>query len=74
MIDKIKHARFASAFMKIEVALDKGPTTFYAGGHMDKKPMLLVSTCGTSLPGKEVKRYRREYKDQAIQRTTYVVA
>ncbi len=74
LIEKIKHQRFASAFMKIDVQLDKGKTTFYAGGHMDKKPMLLIATCGTSLPGKEVKRYRREYVDQAIQRTTYVVA
>jgi hypothetical protein len=74
MIDKIKGERFSSAFMKIDVQLDKGVTTFFAGAHMDKKPMLLIATCGTSLPGKEVKRYRREYVDQAITRTTYVVA
>ena len=38
---------------------------------MDKKPMLLVATCGTSLPGETIKRDRREFVDNEVVRTTY---
>lgn len=74
LINKIKGERFKSAFMKIDVELETGLRTFYAGGHMDKKPMLLVATCGTSLPGTEVKRQRREFVGGSIERTYYRVA
>lgn len=71
LIGDIMGARFSSNFYKIEVELETGRKTVYAGGFMDKKPMLLVATAGTSLPGETVLRQRREFKDGAIVRTQY---
>lgn len=51
LIEKISPTRFSSAFMKVDVELECGVTPFIAGGHMDKKPMLLIGTCGMSTPG-----------------------
>lgn len=56
LLRDISGERFSQKFYKCEVELERGPTTFYAGGFMDKKPMLLVGTCGTSLPGETVTR------------------
>ena len=71
MIAAVEGERFKSHFKKIDVELDTGVRTFYAGAHMDKKPMLLVSTCGTSLPGETIKRDHREFVDNEVLRTTY---
>lgn len=71
LVDKISSTRFSSAFMTVDVELECGPTPFIAGGHMDKKPMLLVGTCGMSTPGRVIVRERREFSGGAIQRTRY---
>ena len=47
--------------MEIEVELERGNRKFFAGAFMDKKPLLLVSTCGTSLNADPVSRQRVEY-------------
>lgn len=71
MIAAVEGERFKSHFKKIEVELDSGVRTFFAGAHMDKKPMLLVASCATSLPGEEIKRDRREFIDNEVVRTSY---
>ena len=59
MRQQLGKVKGSSVFFKCDVALDIGTTTFYAGGHMDKKPMYLIATCGTSLEGDvAVRRYR----------------
>lgn len=65
--------RHRSAFFKVEVQLDSGVRTFYAGGHQDRKPLHLIATCGTSLPGPERTRYRRDMEAGAIVRQTYTL-
>ncbi len=47
--------------MEIEVELERGYRKFFAGAFMDKKPLLLVGTCGTSLPADPVVRQRVEF-------------
>jgi hypothetical protein len=37
--------------------------TMYGAAHMDKKPMLLCATTGTSLPGVGRKRHYAKYKN-----------
>ena len=58
--DKLKEAiggvREASAFFKVDVQCDRGVKTFYAGGHLDKMPLYLIATAGTSLEGPKRKR------------------
>lgn len=49
LVEKVKGERFSKCFMKTDVALEVGTTTFFAGAFMDKKPLLVLSTCGTSL-------------------------
>jgi hypothetical protein len=71
LVEKIRGTRFSSAFMTVNVELECGVTPFIAGGHMDKKPMLLVGTCGMSTPGETVVRERRQFKQGAIQKTRY---
>lgn len=66
LIADISGERFTQSFYKTSVEMERGTTTFYAGGFMDKKPMLLVGTCGTSLPGDTIRRQRRVFKDGAI--------
>lgn len=66
LVDKISSIRFSSAFMTVNVHLDCGIVPFIAAGHMDKKPMLLVGTCGMSVPGETVVRERRSFKDGVI--------
>lgn len=56
LIAEIAGTRFSQSFKKVEVNLECGTKTFYAGGFMDKKPMLVVGTCGTSLPGQQLQR------------------
>ena len=68
----MKDTRFSNAFMKLDVNLDHGECTFYAGAHMDKKPMLVVTNCSTSLPGQSVERKRREFVDGVIVCSKYV--
>ena len=48
LVEKISGECFSSAFMQVDVELECGTFPFYAGGHMDKKPMVLIATCGMS--------------------------
>jgi len=47
-VDAVKDARGSVQFMKVNVALERGERVFIAGAYMDKIPLLLVGTCGTS--------------------------
>ena len=44
---------------------------FYAMCHRDKKPMLIISTCGLTLPGPVKRRDRYLWKDGAIVHRTW---
>lgn len=59
--------------MKVEVDLEIGKKTFYAGAFMDKRPLLLVGSCGTSLDAKEVTRDRTEWVEGGFVTTKYRV-
>lgn len=61
LISRVKPTKFSKCFMKVEVELEVGKTTFFAGAFMDKRPLLLVGSCGTSLDAAEVRRDRREW-------------
>ncbi len=75
LVEKVKAERFSKCFMQTVVDLEVGPTTFDAGAFMDKKPLLVLSTCGTSLDAEKQKRVRTEYDAaQGFRRTTYEVA
>jgi hypothetical protein len=73
LIDRVRHQRFAKAFMKVDVSLEVGVTTFYAGAFMDKIPLLLVGSCGTSLDAEEVQRDRTEWVEGGFRTTRYRV-
>jgi hypothetical protein len=73
LINKVKGARFTKAFMKVEVELEVGMTPFYAGAFMDKRPLLLVGSCGTSLDAAEVRRDRREWSGGSFVTSHYNV-
>ena len=59
--------------MKVEVDLEQGQRTFYAGAFMDKIPLLLVGSCGTSLDAEEVTRNRTEWLGGGFTTTKYKV-
>ena len=65
--------RHRSVFYQVDVELDTGVKPFYAGGHQDKKPLHLIATCGTSLPGESRTRYRRDMVDGSIVRQQYTL-
>ena len=48
------------ASFKVEVTLDKGTTPFFACGVLDKKPMYVVASCGTSIPTEVAQRKTRD--------------
>jgi hypothetical protein len=54
-------------FMEVEVQMNQPGKTlwFYAGAHMDKKPLLLVASTGTSLAGAPRQRFRSKLIDGA---------
>lgn len=47
--------------------------TVYAAGHMDKKPLLIAATCGTSLAGLARKRHYARYKEGRYVVDNYVL-
>lgn len=59
--------------MKVVVDLERGEKTFYAGAFMDKIPLLLVGSCGTSLLADEVTRDRTEWVGGSFKTTYYKV-
>ena len=69
----MRATKFAKAFMKVDVALEVGLTTFYAGAFMDKIPLLLVGSCGTSLDAEEVTRDRTEWVEGGFVTSRYKV-
>ncbi len=74
LIEEVQGERFKNAFMTVDVELECGTTTFIAGASMDKKPQLLIGTCGMSTPGEPIVRERREFKDGAITKTRYTAS
>lgn len=74
MIDAVRGERYSKRFMKCTVALEVGETQFFAGAFMDKVPLLLLGSCGTSLDGEPTKRDRVEFtSDGGFTRTSYTV-
>ncbi len=73
LINKVKDQRFKKHFMKVEVDLEVGKKTFYAGAFMDKIPLLLVGSCGTSIDADEVTRDRTEWVEGSFVSTKYKV-
>lgn len=73
LINKVKGKRFSKAFMKVEVDLEVGKRVFYAGAFMDKIPLLLVGSCGTSMDAPEVTRDRTEWVEGGFTTTKYKV-
>ena len=73
LVAAVKDARGAKQFMKVNVKLDRGERTFYAGAYMDKIPLLLVGTCGTSALAAEVTRERSVYRDGGFETVRYSV-
>jgi hypothetical protein len=60
---------------KVDVQLREGVVTTYAGGHMDKAPLCVVATCGTSLEGVEAVRYHKHLnKEGHVVRHKYTLA
>lgn len=59
--------------MRTEVALEVGPTWFFAGAFMDKIPLLLVGSCGVSTLADEVERDRTEWSGGSFVTTKYKV-
>ena len=49
MRELLGDVRGSNACMKVKAVLDRGETEYYASGVLDKKPMYVVSTCGTSI-------------------------
>lgn len=49
LAEKLGGVRGARASFRVEVTLDKGITPFFASGVMDKKPMYVIASCGTTL-------------------------
>lgn len=73
LISQVRGERYTKAFMKVDVELEVGKTSFYAGAFMDKIPLLLVGTCGTSLDAEEVTRDRREWVEGGFVTSRYKV-
>lgn len=73
LVNAVKSQRFKSKFMKVEVDLEVGKKTFYAGAFMDKIPLLLVGSCGTSMLADEVTRDRTEWVSGSFRTTYYKV-
>ena len=63
--------------LKCQVQLgweNEGPVEdFYAMCHMDKKPMLIISTCGMTLPGPNRQRDRYVWENGAIVHRTWTL-
>ena len=47
--EQLGERRGSHCCMKVDVKLESGTTTFYASGLLDKKPMYVVATCGTTI-------------------------
>ncbi len=61
LIEHVRGQKFSKHFKRVKVALEVGETWFYAGAFMDKIPLLLVGSCGTSVDAEEVTRDRTEW-------------
>jgi len=62
------------AFMKVTVSFPSGQVcSVWAGGHMDKAPLLLCATTGTGLLGEPRVRHRSGIKAGKIERRRYVL-
>ncbi len=73
LLNSVKDQRFKKSFMKVDVELEVGKKTFYAGAFMDKIPLLLVGSCGTSIDADEVTRDRREWVEGSFVTSKYKV-
>jgi hypothetical protein len=73
LVEAVKGQRFTAKFMRTDVQLEIGTTTFYAGAFMDKQPLLCVGTCGISTLAEEVERDRTEWVGGSFRTTRYRV-
>lgn len=73
LVEAVRDARGSQQFMRVKVQLERGEREFFAGAFMDKIPLLLVGTCGTSTLASEVTRERTVYRDGGFQTTRYTV-
>ena len=73
LVEAVKGERFTAKFMKCDVELEIGTTTFYAGAFMDKIPMLCAGACGLSTLADEVERDRTEWVGGSFRTTRYRV-
>jgi hypothetical protein len=58
-------------FVAYTTFTDGGVLPVWAGGHMDKQPLMLCASTGTSLPGPKKVRYRSKLHAGSIVRTRY---
>ncbi len=73
MIEKVRGKKYSKAFKRVKVQLEVGDMWVYAGAFMDKIPLLLVGTCGTSVDAEEVTRSRREWTEDGFVTSHYRV-
>jgi hypothetical protein len=59
--------------VQLGVSGDGDVYDIYAAGHMDKKPLLVAATCGTSLEGKSRKRHYARYKEGRYKVSNYTL-
>ena len=65
--------RQKSELYSVEVEFGSGVKKVYAGGPRERRPLHLIATCGTSLPGEWRTRYRHDMVAGAIVRRTYTL-
>ena len=73
LIDAVQDERGSAQSIKVEVKLERGTKEFYAGAFMDKVPLLVVGTCGTSVLVVEVTCHHTIYRDGSFPSAKYFV-
>jgi hypothetical protein len=64
-------ARGDTVWYRLKLLVHDEERTVFAGGHMDKAPMVLVASCSTSLYGGMKVRHRSKLVDGQMQRVRY---
>ena len=76
--EKVREAckeRGDKVFLAVDVTMDDGvrEKRIYAAGHVDKKPLHVVASCGLSKPGKPKIRHRYYLQDGKVKHKKYVL-
>jgi hypothetical protein len=66
-------SRNGSVWYKLELELNGTKRKVFAGGHMDRAPLVLVASCSTSLYGGTKQRYRSRLVGREQQRVVYTL-